>query len=305
MVLPTQTYTLHVRFSRFGLTSSVKPVHAALLGRLPETDNARCLLEVDLSDDSEVHVTGFGMPFANPGHPSDGWINRGQPIVGKHTLIDILEQRSFHFVVASSANDFQTSWTQKRLRRPFSYPYGTEHHWDFDRYREMLPKTRGRQFFPAWKYDNHNNHLAAVTQSQVQDAIRLYEASQKILDHKFWACFVPMSDLPLVQVTKFYAIVPLTQQFREEYDAPWRYLTRDDVLCLNVYNGNDEEPEEWIARIVHNPGAVDTLASRSVGEWDLVLAVRRSQPSGRSRHPEFEAKVFGNRNAALEISKDK
>lgn len=37
-------------------------------------------------------VKAFGNPFNHPDHPSDGWINHNEPVVG-----DVIEQRNFSF----------------------------------------------------------------------------------------------------------------------------------------------------------------------------------------------------------------
>ncbi|PNP57214.1 hypothetical protein THARTR1_02744 [Trichoderma harzianum] len=104
---------------------------------LPPTTKHMSLLKVYMKGCPTVKE--FGMPFANRGHPSHGFLNHDGTIKG-HTLVSILEQDSFQFIVAAP---------DKVL----------EHRWAFD---------------------NDNEHLATLTQSQVQDIMRVHKAAVEI-----------------------------------------------------------------------------------------------------------------------------
>jgi len=86
---------------------------------------------VFLSDNAQMTVEGFGISFANPGHAAERWINGGEPfgnVVSRpFTLLDVLEQRSFFFVVASPSVIMEKLWTYIELPPPFSYLYSTDH----------------------------------------------------------------------------------------------------------------------------------------------------------------------------------
>lgn len=96
------------------------------------------MFEIDLKGGADPLVHHFGMPFDNPGHPSDGWINHSQPIAGNYFLLDALSQRTFRFVVDSPVESIPKSFVPEHMPSPFRYPYGTDHSWDLVRYYKML-----------------------------------------------------------------------------------------------------------------------------------------------------------------------
>ncbi|KAL7943375.1 hypothetical protein V8C42DRAFT_346827 [Trichoderma barbatum] len=305
MAVPATDYKLIVKFSLDGIDRSVHPIGLGALTMPPEGGNELCLLRVALRKDSEPKVCGLGMPFANPGHPSDGWVNHGEPIVGNHTLLDTLSRRNFYFVVPSSAKEVYESWAPERVRPPFCYYYGTEHHWDLERYRKMAFKLKGRPFAITWNYHDNNEYLTAMTQSQVQDIFWLTDASRRIFDTRLRAYFVPTDNLPPAHINiNFYAIVPLDQPFLKEHAAALRCIINDDTLRLNIHaSDHDKMPVEWMAQVVDSSDTIEALENHHLDDYDLVLAVRQGRPSWKN----IKLKTFNSRviaNAALEVNKD-
>ena len=96
-------------------------------------------LQVDLKPGVDVTVEGFGMPFSNRGHPSDDWINKGMPILADLTLLELLRRRTFVFLVNHHPDLLKSDLDEKFLPPVFAYPYGTEHGFDLERYRAMIP----------------------------------------------------------------------------------------------------------------------------------------------------------------------
>ncbi|EHK15231.1 uncharacterized protein TRIVIDRAFT_164426, partial [Trichoderma virens Gv29-8] len=229
---------------------SVEPIGSALLELLHGRENQFSVLEVHLGDNSDPRVSGFGMPFANSGHPSDAWINSGQPIIGKRTLLNILSQRTFRFVVESPADNVQASFVTECMHPPFSYPYDTQHHWDLRNYKPPS-KAKGHTFNRVWQFESHNDHVAVMAQSEIQDAIWLRNAAQKFINYKFRAYFVmATSDSPWEEPVDFYAIVRLTPLFLKEYASALRCLISDEVLGLNIHdNDHGKSAARWPARV--------------------------------------------------------
>ena len=95
-------------------------------------------LQLELHPGAEFKIEGYGMPFANPGHPSHMWINHEARIVGDLTLVDLLQQRSLILFVDGAAAYLIWKLDQ-RLPQPFSYPYGTAHFWNLNRYLKDIP----------------------------------------------------------------------------------------------------------------------------------------------------------------------
>jgi len=89
---------------------------------------AVCTLAVRLADNTRATVHRFSIPFANPEDSEvDGWVNHNAPIVPGLTLLDLLRQTEFHFVVFAPASAVKRRWNEQVLFPPFSYPYGTDH----------------------------------------------------------------------------------------------------------------------------------------------------------------------------------
>ncbi|KAL6699415.1 hypothetical protein J3F84DRAFT_344762 [Trichoderma pleuroticola] len=158
---------------------------------LPPTTKHMSLLKVYMK--GLPTVKEFGMPFANRGHPSHGFLNHDGSIKG-HTLVSILEQDSFQFIVAAP---------DKVL----------EHRWAFD---------------------NDNEHLATLTQSQVQDIMRVHKAAVEISATSLRANFVPARGSPVEECNFFYIVVPLGTEFLDKYEETWRRLTKSGLLTLSV-----------------------------------------------------------------------
>jgi hypothetical protein len=87
------------------------------------------LLRVNINDDAQITVCGFGLLFSNPGHESDAWINRSAPISGGLDLVSLLRRRTFVILVNRTVPvtkmDLHVIWP------PFQFLYD-ENFDDFD-----------------------------------------------------------------------------------------------------------------------------------------------------------------------------
>ena len=296
-------HRLTVKFPRCGLQTFVEPVEGELRDRFPNAKKGLSLVQVFLRDDAQVTVEGFGIPFANPSHTAEGWINKNEPLGNvadrPFTLLDVLKQRSFFFVVSSPSAIIEKFWAHAELPSPFSYPYGTDHTWDVDRYQAQLAQIRGPQFEPTCSFDDDNAHLTALTQSQVQDVMWLDRAATEIRATKFPVYFVDTGDRD--EGKYYFAIVPLTKEFRDRHDAAWRRLTTAESFRLNLYDSdtaaNPEPSAEWDAKIKDQDAAGP---SHPAEKHELVLFVRRPLPEQKKRGPDFEVITFSTRSDANE-----
>ncbi|RFU75706.1 dna helicase [Trichoderma arundinaceum] len=224
--VPTQTYRLHIKLPPEKFTPYAKAADASMHKRNPKETENMSFLKIGLGGGSNLTVSGLGMPFANPGHPSEQWINHNEPIIDLPS--DMLNQL----------------WIKYQQPPAFTYPYGTQQHWSMGRYYEMRPRTKGHRFSPALSYCDDNDHIAVLTQSQVQDVFWLDVAAKKILTVRFRAYFVPENSSPISEATKFfYVILPLNQKFRDEYNAPWSRLTKGvDAVCVFAPDARPTNP---------------------------------------------------------------
>ncbi|KAL7931583.1 hypothetical protein V8C35DRAFT_282577 [Trichoderma chlorosporum] len=155
------------------------------------------------------------------------------------------------------------------LPPPFRYPYGDVHYWDEARYRELLPKNKGPQFAARWSFDNDNEHLAAVSQSQVQDIMWIHNAAQDIANMTFRACFINPQDCAPEQSKRVYVIVELNKPFLRRYENEWRQLTKTGHLKLNIFESEgDDWPAVWDARIARG---LDIMSRHPTDLNDFVL----------------------------------
>ncbi|PNP55868.1 hypothetical protein THARTR1_04088 [Trichoderma harzianum] len=262
-----------------------------------------CRLDVYLKEGTFVTVKGYGNPFNHPDHPSDGWINYNKPVVGDDlTLIDILKRREFSFIVATPHRVLEKYWSQE-LPGPFRYPYGEDHSWSLERYEEQLLKYRGPQFTAALTFDDDNEHLAAMTQSQVQDIMWLYKGIQQVAETKLRTYFVNVEENSLINlIDEFYAIVPLGDNFIHRFRDIWPQLINNEFLQIKLFDSDgNEKPASWDAKIMEHPRDLAIMAHHQIRDTDLVLRVRRPRPESQ-RGADFEVHVFDNRamaNAAL------
>ncbi len=145
-------HRIPVKFPRGGFTCTVEDAPAALATRFGG-GKPLALVSVRLKDGERVKVEGFGIPFANYEQPEVAkWVNDNEPIVGGITLLDFLRRDEFHLLVSHRPVDIEKRWTEDAMPPPFSYPYGTEHDWDLDRYNELLQETESKeQFRPAYR----------------------------------------------------------------------------------------------------------------------------------------------------------
>jgi len=100
----------------------------------------RTRLEINIEADAEVKVEGYGMPFRNPLHPADSWINDDAPIVDELTLLALLQQRKFVLLVKQQPLELK-----KRLDIPMShsppleYPYDPCLEWSWEKAKQTIP----------------------------------------------------------------------------------------------------------------------------------------------------------------------
>lgn len=86
---PADSYKMEIKFPTSPkIDFTVKPADDSLLKLVPATDKKLTSLVIRLKEYPEVK--GFGMPFANPGHLSEGVVNKGECIKGSITLMDMI-----------------------------------------------------------------------------------------------------------------------------------------------------------------------------------------------------------------------
>ncbi|KAK7428202.1 hypothetical protein QQZ08_005268 [Neonectria magnoliae] len=325
---PSDTLTITVKFLCGGFEYSIGEVPEPLRERL--TGDKLATLHISLKPGSRVTIEGYGLPFSNAQVPCDGWLNHNSAITGDETLLNFLEQKEFMLVVPVFPKILENLWSASLtlMPEPIVYPYGDQHFWDVTRYNDMQQDMKGKQFAPALTFDDDNSHVAVLTQSVVQDVMWVARDAAEIFATKFRAYFVCFKqDLDLNTdyefPSRYLAVVPLTQEFRERYESAWGRLTnKGSSLILVSHDGMQHidtpelhDPREWPdmvnaaatwdADIMEYPAGIDELQTHDLGEYDLVLYVcRRPPPKARKGALLPPVPTFKTRDAAKAAFQD-
>lgn len=281
---------------------SVRAIKDNVPGRnkpLPVALSSRKALTFVEIDHSGVSVYNFGMPFNNPGHPSEDWLFCNKPIIGNATLMQILKQESFRFVVPAAVEDVRRHLDLDCLPSPTTFPYGTVHNFDMDRYAEDASTWGGDHYPPSLTFRNDSVHVAVVSQSVVQDFWWLHLAKEAIEQTVIPVYFVPRdpdSD------RAYHVVVPVPKSIRLVYDNAWRRFVKQEFLhvklfeyCGQVWDTVDSKGERlpipvWYATIVESPSHVKALKDNGHLAYDseaLVLCVHRPDAEQDHLMPNF------------------
>ncbi|SPJ75859.1 uncharacterized protein FTOL_05590 [Fusarium torulosum] len=229
-------------------------------------------VEVALKKGAMVTVEGFGLPYANAIHPAHEWLRNpaSADIVGGKTLLDILQQEQFTFIVSEPHPQLENKMDVASLPASFDYGYGNIHSWDMERYMQQLSEIKGGQIEDSWSYSTDDSHVASVTQSIVQDIMWLHRDCLEMDKVKRSAYFV-QKPTTLEQSTRYYVIVFMGKGFFEHFEKAWARLCKDFPLSLVIHNGDCTET--WKARIREYPEALEALNDHPLAakEDELVL----------------------------------
>ncbi|KAL5095534.1 hypothetical protein Trisim1_000305 [Trichoderma cf. simile WF8] len=102
-IIPAETYSIVVELPTNSAVTH-EELDEAMLKRLPDSTKTMCRIDIYPKDISEVVVKGYETPFANKGHECDAFINDNGTIDDRFTLLNILQQQSFSFIVAAPTN---------------------------------------------------------------------------------------------------------------------------------------------------------------------------------------------------------
>lgn len=153
-MVPFDQHRIVVKFPRNQTEFTFEETPEPIATRFPDAKGKGpfSCLHVTLLGDAKVRVHGFGLPFANVEDAEvEAWVNDNAPIVEGHTLLDILAQRVFHFVIRQSAHDTEKHFHVDRLPPPFKHPYGATPGWDIQKFHTEAGKYKGHQFLPVYR----------------------------------------------------------------------------------------------------------------------------------------------------------
>ncbi|KAJ4385734.1 hypothetical protein N0V93_010164 [Gnomoniopsis smithogilvyi] len=268
-----------------------------------ELSSLKALTLVEI-DHSGVSVYNFGMPFYNPGHATEDWLFHNKPIVGNTTLMHILKQQSFRFIVPAAADTVRERLNPARLPSLTVFPYGQEHKFDMDRYAEDAPKWAGSHYPACLTFRNDNDHIAVVSQSVVQDFWWLHLAQEAIAQSPVPVYFVPR-DQDAHQA--YYVVVTVPKSIKLAHDNAWRRFVKQDSFKVRLFEycgqtwdefdsaGKRLPVPDWRAKIVESPENIKVLEANGHLGYDpegLVLCVFRPPADDEKAMPDFVLTEF-------------
>ncbi|KAM0282168.1 hypothetical protein ACHAO9_010313 [Fusarium lateritium] len=295
--VPCEFRRLKVKFPR-EIDVSFRAATEEEVSKLPKGKAKMSWVEVALKKDAKVAVEGFGLPYANASHPAHEWLRHpaSADIVGGKTLLDILQQEQFTFIVSEPHPLLQNKMDVASLPASFNYGYGNIHSWDMTRYMQQLSEIKGGQIEASWNYSTDDSHVASVTQSIVQDIMWLHQDCLE-MDKVQRAAYFVQKPTTFKQSTRYYVIVSMGNGFFEHFEKAWARLSKDFQLNLVIHDG--EETESWKARIREYPEALEALNDHPLADNEDELALEVIPPKAyRAKIKEFE-----NRSKADEAGK--
>lgn len=122
MALPAD-HKIIAKFPRGKISCSYDPVPQSVQAKFPTIKNWGSFSYVTVKIDGAIPtIEGYGQAFANGADPElESWINSNEPITGSVTLLDVLHQQAFFFVVAWAPGPASKNFTESLLPPPFSY----------------------------------------------------------------------------------------------------------------------------------------------------------------------------------------
>lgn len=311
---PTSVLELRVIFPIGKFTDNLlDEVPERLRDRFPVSEFRA--LEISLHDGAFVQVDGFGLPFHNPGHDTDDWINKGSVVADSMTFIDILRQRKWHIIVKHRVDLFERLWRESLVPAPFAFPYGGDHSFDLARYESLFKDAavQGPQFPLSVNFPDLSSMQAVVTQLTVQNHLQVAMEVAKIFAKKLPAVFIPSQP-----ITRFFAIVSMEGPYCQTTEKIWNEITKQESFRLALhedkspmYTLNLTEHKQWHkhaaficdARIVDKTEAkfIPELKDYPLTSLDLVLLVQRPEDSKVSEHKKGVQKSIGDALAWLRI----
>ncbi|KIL93205.1 hypothetical protein FAVG1_03182 [Fusarium avenaceum] len=253
------------------------------VSKLPKGKAKMSWVEVALKNDAKVTVEGFGLPYANASHPAHEWLRHpaSADIVGGKTLLDILQQEQFTFIVSEPHPLLQNKMDVTSLPASFDFGYGKIHSWDMERYMQQLSEIKGGQIEASWNHSTDDSHVASVTQSVVQDIMWLHRDCLEMHKVKRAAYFV-QRPTTFEQSTRYYVIVSMGDGFFSQFEKAWARLCKYFPLSLVIHDGDCTEA--WKARIREYPKALEALNDHPLADNEDELTLEVIPPQGYRNH---------------------
>ena len=337
MVEKADYHDIKVVFPRGGFTPTTQPAPKEVLPDLAESNIANkklSILVITLTDKARVRVIGFGMPFANgDDKEASRQVNENSPLAGDTTLLSLLSQRTFTFLVPRLPKYLLMDFSEDLMALPWSYPYGKEHHWDPERiWANHLNNRLEVPYLRELSYDDDNSHLSAVANFTALDILWVSREAAKLQKERLRAYFVLQDEHtgPEDPDCRLYIIVSMDGELWMQYKSAWALFASHATCRLGL--GSDAS-EKWsvtflffnrsfcfacpiltsvsscrICSIIEHPRSIPVLrenhlgVNHRAGNYDIALLTTPN--AAKDQGLSFVPRIYGSRRKANKKGKE-
>ncbi|KAF7555548.1 hypothetical protein G7Z17_g2089 [Cylindrodendrum hubeiense] len=114
-ITTSDEHIIEVKFPRAQIVSSIRPLDSAAHGQFTGEEDMT-VVEVCLEDGADVEVAGWSRPVRNISPSRERSLKPMDPIVNGKTLIDIINQRKFTFIVSAPEKVIAAEWDEAKLQ---------------------------------------------------------------------------------------------------------------------------------------------------------------------------------------------
>ncbi|WXC46458.1 hypothetical protein QX201_006156 [Fusarium graminearum] len=245
-------HMITIRFPRGKVACSYDPVPLSVRNKFPAIKEWEkfSYITVGLNDGAFPTIDGYAKPFANPvDRDLEGWVNDNKSMIEGVTMLDMLQQRVFFFVVRRPTAPASKSLGDEHVPPPFDYGYPAQP-LEYDEMVAMVDGNPGADFLASYGFSTDHDHMTVVNQANIQDLLWVDREATQISEEIHAAYFVTPETGAAIGARSLYVVFPVTQQWRIAHDAAWRRLTKNELFQVKIYEtitpkGSEYKPAAW------------------------------------------------------------
>ncbi|QGI88373.1 hypothetical protein CEK25_003329 [Fusarium fujikuroi] len=234
-------FRITVKFPRGGVSCDYLPVPEDVQAKFPTRAFG-------------IVIQGYAQEYYNSPDPKlEAWARHNGKI-NNVSLLDVLQQRDFYFVVEM----------------------------DIGSCREVMGD---EGLSPRFTLDNDDSFITAINQSVVQDNLWLQREAEVIAQERLQAYFVaPPGNIP--PGTGLNLLVSVPEKWKNSHELALRHSLMSNALfkvkIYDVVGSEDPQPALWVGKIIERGGSIPELDSHLTGDNELVLRVRTAAEPQRA-----------------------
>ncbi|CCT75784.1 uncharacterized protein FFUJ_11822 [Fusarium fujikuroi IMI 58289] len=224
-----------------------------------------------------IVIQGYAQEYYNSPDPKlEAWARHNGKI-NNVSLLDVLQQRDFYFVVEMDIGSCREVMGDEGLSPRFTYGYPRQPT-NVEEMKNLVNGNQGGAFTPCYNsLDNDDSFITAINQSVVQDNLWLQREAEVIAQERLQAYFVaPPGNIP--PGTGLNLLVSVPEKWKNSHELALRHSLMSNALfkvkIYDVVGSEDPQPALWVGKIIERGGSIPELDSHLTGDNELVLRVR-------------------------------